>query len=115
MNIMKFILLAIIIIHGLIHILGFVKAFNLAEVNQLTRNISKPVGLFWLFAAILFILTAVFYFFGKDWWWIIGSSAVIISQVLIIRSWSDAKYGTIINLILIALIIIAYINFRPTS
>ena len=115
MNIMKFILLAIIIIHGLIHILGFVKAFNLAEVNQLTRNISKPAGLFWLFAAILFILTAFFYFLGRDWWWIIGSSAVIISQVLIIRSWSDAKYGTIINLILIALIVIAYINLQPMN
>ena len=79
-------------------------------MNQLSQNISKPVGLFWLFAAILFILTAVFYFLGKDWWQIIGSSAVIISQVLIIRSWSDAKYGTIVNLILLFMLIIAYTN-----
>jgi hypothetical protein len=105
---MKFILLTIIIIHGLIHILGFVKAFNIAPVNQLTRNIPKPAGLFWLFTAILFILVACFYFFGKDWCWIICFAAVIISQVLIIRSWNDAKYGTIVNLILLFLLISTY-------
>ena len=112
---MRFILLVIIIIHGLIHILGFVKAFDLAQVNQLTQNISKLLGLFWLFATILFILTAIFYSLEKDWWWIIGSAAIIISQIIIILSWIDAKYGTIANLILLVPIVIAYANYQPTS
>jgi len=112
---MRFILLVIIIIHGLIHILGFVKAFNLAQVNQLTQSISKPLGLIWLFVVTLFILTAVFYFLGKDWWWIIGSASIIISQIVIVFSWNDAKYGTIVNLILLVPLVIAYANYQPTS
>jgi hypothetical protein len=103
---MRFILLVIIIIHGLIHILGFIKAFELAEVNQLTHSISKPVGVFWLITTLLFIFTAVIYFFCKEWWWIACLVAVIISQILIILSWSDAKFGTIANVILLLVIIV---------
>jgi len=112
---MRFILILIIIIHGLIHLLGFIKAFNLAQVNQLNLNISKPFGLIWLLAAALFILTAIFYFLEKDWWWIIGSTAIIISQIIIIISWNDAKFGTIVNLILLIPLVIAYANYQPTS
>ena len=31
----------ITLIHGLIHLMGFTKAFNYAEINQLTQPISK--------------------------------------------------------------------------
>jgi hypothetical protein len=112
---MRYVLLVIIIIHGLIHILGFIKAFNLAEVNQLTRTISRPVGILWLITTFLFISTAVLFFIGKDYWWIAGSIAVIISQILIISSWQDAKFGTIANLILLLPLIIAYADSQPTS
>ena len=112
---MKFVLLIIIVIHGLIHILGFLKAFNLSGANKLSGSISKPVGIFWLVTTFLFILTAVFYFLGKDWWWVSGSAAVIISQILVIFSWHDAKFGTIANLILLFPLFIAYVNFQPTS
>jgi hypothetical protein len=112
---MRFILLVIIIIHGLIHLLGFAKAFNISGADQLSGSISKPVGIFWLLTTLLFSLTAVFYFIGKDWWWIAGSAAVIISQMLIISSWHDAKFGTIANLILLLPLIIAYADSQPTS
>jgi len=111
----KIILLFIIVIHGLIHILGFIKAFNLAEVNQLTRTISRPIGIFWLTTTLLFVLTAILFLFDKDYWWIAGSAAVILSQILIISSWHDAKFGTIANLILLLPLIIAFADFQPTS
>ncbi len=112
---MKFFLLVIIIVHGLIHLLGFVKAFNLAQVNQLTQNISKPFGVLWVLVAILFIITAVMYFLEKNSWWIVAAPAVIISQILIIFSWSDAKFGTIANLILLIPIVISYAGSQPSS
>jgi len=34
--------------HGLIHTMGFVRAFHLAEVRQLTHDISTLAGTFWL-------------------------------------------------------------------
>lgn len=104
----KILLLIIICLHGLIHLLGFVKAFNLACVAQLTASISRPVGLFWLFATLLFILSAVLLIAENDWWWIIAAAALLISQVLIISAWHDAKFGTIPNIIILLAIIAGY-------
>ncbi len=68
-----------VIVHGLIHLLGFIKAFKLAEINQLTQNISKSTGLLWLISALLFITTIVVFLLKKDWWWIIAIPPVILS------------------------------------
>jgi hypothetical protein len=38
---MKFLLPLILLIHGIIHLMGFAKAFNYAEINQLTQPIPK--------------------------------------------------------------------------
>jgi len=103
------------IIHGLIHLLGFVKASNLAEINQLTQNITKPIGLLWLLVTILFLATSILYYFEKDSWWKIGAATIIVSQILIVFYWSDAKYGTIANLILLVPIVIAFAGNLPTS
>jgi hypothetical protein len=65
--------------------------------------------------ALLLITTAIFYSLGKDSWWIFGATAIIISQILIILSWSDAKFGTIANLIILFPVIIAYADYQPTS
>lgn len=103
---MRALFLIVVVFHGLIHLLGFAKAFNLAPVNQLTQNISKNNGVLWFIAAVLFIASALLIYLKKDFWWIIVSGAVIISQYLIFTSWHDAKFGTIVNgIILLATII----------
>lgn len=56
----------IVIVHGLIHLMGFIKAFKLAEINQLTQNISKPTGLLWLLSALLFITALFVFLLNKD-------------------------------------------------
>ncbi len=109
---MKLFILFLIAVHGLIHLLGFVKAFHFAEVNQLTQNISKTVGLLWLMAALLFISTAVLYFLEKEAWWIISGGALILSQILIFTSWQDAKFGTIANVIVLIITVIGYSTYR---
>jgi hypothetical protein len=53
---MKILFTFIVFIHGLIHIMGFLKAFHIAEINQLQTTISKPIGVLWLLATILFVL-----------------------------------------------------------
>ncbi len=97
-----------VIVHGLIHLLGFIKAFKLAEINQLTQNISKSTGLLWLISALLFITTIVVFLLKKDWWWIIAIPPVILSQLLLIMYWQDAKFGTIANVIIMLSIILSY-------
>lgn len=112
---MRFIFIGLIILHGIIHILGIIKAFNFASIEQLSQNISKSIGILWLASTILFIITAVLFYLDKEYWWIIGTTALIISQTLIILSWQDAKFGTIANVVLILPLLMAYAESRPDS
>lgn len=41
---MRYLLNLLILLHGLIHLMGFAKAFNYAAVSQLTQPISKSAG-----------------------------------------------------------------------
>lgn len=102
---MKYLLAFIILTHGLIHIMGFAKAFGYGNVTQLTRDISKISGIFWLGVFILFSVAAVFLLSNKDIWATLVIVAAIISQILIISVWKDAKFGTVANVVILVLTI----------
>lgn len=111
---MKIIFLIIVLLHGLIHLLGFVKGFELKEVKELTLPISKPLAVVWLTATILFLTYGVLSLLNSKYAWLIGIIAVILSQALIILFWKDAKFGTIPNIIILAVSIVSfgYYNFQ---
>jgi hypothetical protein len=44
----------------------------------------------------------------KEWWWLFAFIAVILSQILIITSWQDAKFGMIPNIIILLVVIISF-------
>lgn len=108
---LKIFFLIVVFIHGLIHLLGFLKAFQFAEINQLTQYISKPMGILWLIALILFLAAAIQFISNHNLWWITGLAVVILSQVLIILFWQDAKFGTIPNVIILLVAIVALANW----
>lgn len=97
---LKAIFIAIVIIHTLIHLLGFVKAFGLAEIDHLTKVISKPVGLFWLLATCIILASAIMYQLNSDSWAVIALAGVVLSQLLILTAWQDARFGTFSNVII---------------
>lgn len=105
---MKLLLSVFVSIHALIHLLGFVKAFNLIKVEQLANPISKVQGMFWLFAFFLFSTSIILYLSEWRYWWVIAFSAIVVSQSTIFLSWKEAKYGSIPNLIILIPIIIAF-------
>lgn len=107
---MRIVLLILIGLHGVIHLFGFLKAFGFFEFNEINQPISKHSGLFWLVTFLLFIATTFLYFIRADIWWIFGLAAILISQILIFNYWSDAKYGTIPNLIILIAVLLAYLN-----
>lgn len=113
----RIILAAILLIHGLIHLLGFAKAFKLADIPQLTQPIAKSAGVLWLLTFLFFVIAGALLAFKKDSWWMVAIPAVILSQMLILVSWEDAKFGTIANIIVIIGIVIGYgvWNFNRTT
>jgi len=112
---MKVVFLCIIVIHALIHLLGFFKAFRPARVPQLTQTISRPAGILWLSAAVLLSVAGVLFFLGFRPWWIVGVPAVILSQTLVFLSWREAKFGTAANLVILIPLLIAGADALPSS
>jgi len=112
MRIFFFLLLSL---HALIHLLGFVKAFNLAEVSQLTQHISKSAGTAWLLAAVLLLAGGVLFLLRAEYWWLAAAPGFFLSQVLIVIFWTDAKFGTIANILILFPIIVSVLNSLPSS
>jgi hypothetical protein len=109
---LKTIFIFITLIHGLIHFMGFSKAFSYGNITQLTKEISKPTGLVWFLTAILFIICVALYLLKKDSWIYFALIAVVLSQILIINSWQDAKFGTIANVIILLFLIIGFFQIK---
>ena len=109
---MKIAFLILVLLHGLIHLLGFVKGFELKEVKELTLPISKALGVVWLSATILFLTYGVLHLLNFKYAWLIGLVAVVISQALIILFWKDAKVGTIPNVIILTVSIISFCSYN---
>jgi hypothetical protein len=109
---LKTIFIFITLIHGLIHFMGFSKAFGYGNITQLTKEITKPMGLVWLATGLLFIICIALYFLKKDSWVYFALIAVVLSQILISSSWQDAKFGTIANVIVLIVAIIGFFQIK---
>lgn len=96
-----YVLSFLLIAHGVIHLLGFVKAYGLANVTAIKSNLSKGAGLLWLLTGLLLMVTALLLFTGMERWWITAIIAVLLSQLLIFTVWKEAKFGTIGNVIIL--------------
>lgn len=108
---MKVLFLILVIIHALIHILAFLKAFDLAELKEFTNPVSKPLGIIWFITFLILTTAAVLYFFNSQYWWVFGLTGAVLSQVLIFQFWSEAKFGTIPNVLIMLVAIVAFSQF----
>lgn len=108
--------LAIVIgVHGLIHVMGFAKAFGYADLAQLTQPVSRGWGLAWLAAAVLLLAAAVTWAAGVRAFWIVGAAALTVSQLAIAAAWRDARAGTVVNVLLLALVAHGWLTEGPRS
>jgi hypothetical protein len=102
----------LLIFHGLIHLMGFAKAFGFAELPQLTQPISRLFGVLWLAAALLMISSA---FTPTRWFWLIGGIALVLSTIVIFSAWHDAKFGLLANLVVLLGVGHAFASQGPFS
>jgi hypothetical protein len=108
-------LFTLILIHGLIHFMGVAKAFGFAELPQLTHPVSRGMGTVWLFAGLVLLATAALLIGAPRVWWAAGLGAVLLSQAAVISSWSDAKFGTIANVVILAGVVYGFASQGPLS
>jgi hypothetical protein len=110
-----FLFVAILLLHGLIHLMGPAKAFGVADLPQLTQPITPGMGVLWLVAALLMLATGAAIWLVPRWWWLVGLTAVVVSQAAIAGAWTDAKAGTIANVIVLSGVVFGYLAWGPSS
>ncbi|MCC5929624.1 MAG: hypothetical protein JJU28_10295 [Cyclobacteriaceae bacterium] len=109
---MKYFFQVLMVIHGAIHALGFIKGFQWAEIDNLSSPISKTSGIFWLLALVMFVLSALLLWRNNNYlWMLLAGMAVFISTILILQHWDDAKFGMIANVIIAMGIIISFSGY----
>lgn len=98
-------------LHGMIHMIGFFKAFAIADFGQKDWSIPRSAGAMWLVVAIGFGLSAIMFALGRNRWCFVALSAVALSQTLILLSWQYAKFGTVANLIVATVAVVGLGSF----
>jgi O-antigen ligase len=88
-------LAALFLLHGLVHLLGFVVPFGLAEVEGFPRSTTvlagrldlgevgiRVAGVGWLLVAVAFVAAAVGLWLLEPWWWGLALGVTAASAVL---------------------------------
>jgi hypothetical protein len=112
---MKLAFTILLVVHGLIHSMGFLKAFGLAQLPQIAQPISRPLGVVWLVAGVATLGTAMALHAWPRGWWILGGAALVASQAAIVPSWADAKFGTAANALVLLGVAWGFLSAGPLS
>ena len=112
---MRIALFLFMVLQGLVNALGFVKAFDLFPVDALGLAIAGPVGLLWLLAALLLLIGAFLYLRRRDAWWMFALPGIAVSQGVIIAAWTDTKFVSILNLVILVVVLPSLADLLPGS
>lgn len=98
---MRWLLAVVVVAHGLIHFLGLAKGFGLAQLPQLTQPVPRSLGILWGIAGLAVVSAGVLLAMAPRSWWVVGFGAAVLSQAVIVTAWTDARFGTLPNLLLL--------------
>lgn len=119
-DVVLYITLAAVGIHGLIHLMGFVAYWPVAEIQDLPYKTTLLSGrwdlheggirlfsVLWLIAAVLFIAAVAGLFAGQAWSLAVLVGAVLLSLIVTAFDWGVAFRGTIIDVVILVVILLA--------
>ena len=105
------------VLHGLVHLLWFVVLWRITTVDGLPYSTTvlahridvgdtgiRVVGLLWLVATLGWVAAGFGLIFLVPWWQGLTIAVALFSSALCILGLPEAKYGLLINLIVIALL-----------
>lgn len=98
------------ILHGLIHLIGFVVPWKIIQTKEMAYNTRilnhridigdtgyRLLGLLWLLACFGFVATGVGLWVLAPWWFNLALGASIFSSLLCISGWPESQFGLYIN------------------
>jgi len=103
-----------LIVHGLIHLIGFVVFWQIAEIADFSYTTSvlsgkldigdvgmRVLGVVWLLISVAFVIAGVTIFFSPPWWWSYTLAVTVASLIVTLLGWPDAKFGVLANIIIL--------------
>ena len=117
---MRIALAFLMTLHGIAHLVGFVGSWQLAgpesDIPYKTTLLSgrlhlggagvRAMGMFWLFAAVAFMLAAVGALTNQAWWILGAFGTALFSLMLCIVALPETRVGIGVNLVLLALLLV---------
>ena len=117
----------IAILHGLIHLMGFVAYWPLGKISELPYKTTllggrwdiglggmRAFSLLWLLAALGFVIAAIALALGRSFWAPLMLAAVLLSMVICILDWRAAFRGALIDVVfLLALGVVFGLRVKP--
>ena len=116
---MKYAIVALLVVHGLIHAMGFAGAWNLAEFEGASKTPTnfvtsepgsqtvKMLGLLWMLALVAFLFAAALLVGDNVMWRPIALAAAVISMVPVALWWQSALMGAVANAIVLVAVFVA--------
>ena len=108
-----------LIVHGIIHVLGFVVNFQIAEIEGVRYSTAvlagkvnigvvgiRVLGIVWLLIAVAFVISGVGIFFSPSWWWSFTLATNVVSLIVTVLGWPDSKFGVLANVIILLFLFI---------
>jgi len=107
----RWVIAVLFVLHGLVHLLGFVVPWKLATVSGFPYRTdilsgmdvgaagARLIGLLWLLAGLGFVAGGVALAFGASFWWAIVLCAGVLSLALATLWWQQAYAGLVIDIV----------------
>jgi hypothetical protein len=103
-----------LIVHGVIHLIGFVVFWQIAEFEDVSYTTTvlagrldigdvgmRILGVVWLLISVAFVVAGVAIFFSPPWWWSFTLAVTVASLIVTLLGWPDARYGVLANIIIL--------------
>jgi hypothetical protein len=108
-----------LIVHGVIHLIGFVVFCQIAEIEDISYTTTvlagkldigdvgtRVLGVVWLVIAVALVIAGVTIFFSPAWWWSFTLAVTVASLIVTLLGWPDAKVGLLANIIILLFLFI---------
>lgn len=109
-----------LIAHGIAHLVGFVTYWKIASFEEMPYKTTllsdrvdvgdagiRIVGIFWLLTGLAFAVLGIGVITLQPWWYPLIIYLSIFSLLMCILGWPDARFGALINLIILAFLVLA--------
>ena len=107
--------------HGLVHLIGVVVYWQLADVEEFPAYKTtllngrwkigdtgmRIYGLTWLIATLAFVVSAIGMVIRQDWWIPLLYGTSLFSLIVNAVDWEWAKYGALLDILILVVLIIS--------